>query len=155
MEIVIVIVLGLVGLLLLLVEIFLIPGVTIAAIAGVASLIGSTWYAFAKIGPVAGVITLISLLLLLAIMFVYLVKSKALNVIGLKTNIDSTVTSNNEALDIVPGDNGVTLSRLNPIGKVRVKDVIMEGKSLGELIEEDTDIEVLKVSPTQLIVKTK
>jgi Membrane-bound serine protease (ClpP class) len=154
MDIAIVIALGLVGILLVLVEVFLIPGVSIAALAGIASLVGGVWYAFVHLGTTGGAISLIASLLVLACLVYYLVKSKTLNVIGLKTNIDSTV-ANEDSLKVQVGDTGITISRLNPIGKVRINDIVMEGKSLGELIEEDVEVEVLKVSPMQLIVKPK
>jgi Membrane-bound serine protease (ClpP class) len=154
MDIVIVVVLGIVGILLILAEIFLIPGVTVAAIFGGLSLVGSVWYAFARIGAEAGVITLVAALAVLAFLFVYFVKSKTLNVIGLKTNIDSTVDSGDSA-HIHPGDEGITISRLNPVGKVRVNDIVMEARSLGEFIDEDAAVEVVKVTKNQLIVKTK
>lgn len=154
MDIAVIIILGLIGIALILVEVFLIPGITIAAIVGVGAFIGATWYAFAKVGSTAGVITLISSVVLLAALFVYLIKSKALNTIGLKTNIDSTVASDIR-IDIHPGDEGITLSRLNPMGKVKVNGTVMEAKSQGDYIDVDVPVEVLKVSPTQLIVKTK
>lgn len=154
MDIAIIIVLGLVGIVLILAEVFLIPGITIAAIFGVASFVGAIWYAFANMGTTAGIITLVASLLLLSVLFIYFIKSKTLNAIGLKTNIDSTIASD-IVLDIHPGDTGIAVSRLNPIGKVKVNDTVMEAKSLGDLIDVDTPIEVLKVSNTQLIVKTK
>lgn len=154
MDIAIVVVLGLIGILLILAEIFLIPGITVAAIFGGISLVGSVWYAFARIGVQAGVITLVASLAVLSFLFVYFVKSKTLNVIGLKTNIDSTVDSG-DSLHVNTGDEGVTISRLNPVGKVRVNDVVMEARSLGEFIDEDTSVEVVKVTKNQLIVKTK
>lgn len=154
MDIAIVVVLGLIGILLILAEIFLIPGVTVAAIFGGLSLVGAVWYAFARIGTLAGVITLAASIALLAFSFLYFVKSKALNVIGLKTNIDSTVDSG-DSVHINPGDEGITVSRLNPVGKARVNNIVMEARSLGEYINEDTPIEVVKVTKNQLIVKTK
>lgn len=154
MDLIIVITLCVLGLILILVEIFLIPGITIAGIAGALFSIGGIYYAFSSIGTTAGVITLVANLICFGIAFIYLVKSGALDRIALKTDINSTVVSK-EDLGISVGDSGITISRLNPIGKVKVNDVVMEGKSLGDFIDEDTEIEVIKVSPTQLLVKIK
>jgi membrane-bound ClpP family serine protease len=153
MNILIVIILCLLGIILILIEIFLIPGITITAVAGGAFLVGGIYYAF-HLGTPVGVIALLSTAFVFGIAFVYLIKSKALETIALKTNIDSTVASN-DSLKISEGDEGVAVSRLNPIGKVKVNDIIMEGKSLGDFIDEDAEIVVIKVTPTQLIVKTK
>jgi membrane-bound ClpP family serine protease len=154
MDILIVVVLCLIGVLLFLVEIFLIPGLTITALAGTVFLIGGVYYAFSRIGTTVGILALIISALILGIAFVYLVKSKALDKIALKTNINSTVAST-ELLNIAEGDEGISLSRLNPMGKVKVNNVTMEAKTLGEFVDENTEIVVLKVSQTQLIVKMK
>lgn len=154
MDIAIVIVLGVIGIILILVEIFLIPGLTVTALAGAAFSIAGIYYAFRSFGALGGSITLVSTLAIIGIAFVFLVKSKALDTISLKTDIDSTVASG-IALNIAVGDEGVSISRLNPIGKVRVNDVTMEAKTQSEFIDENTEIVVLKVSPVQLTVKTK
>jgi len=142
-----------VGIILILLEIFLIPGITFAAVAGGLFSIGAIWYAYSSLGVSGGTITLISSILVFGIAFLWLIKSKALENIALKTNIQSTVASG-EFSKIKEGDEGTSISRLNPMGKVRVNEVVMEAKSLGEFIDEETKIVVVKVSPTQLIVKT-
>jgi membrane-bound ClpP family serine protease len=153
MNILIVIILCLLGIILILVEIFLIPGITITAIAGGAFIVGGIFYAF-RLGTPVGVIALLLTALVFGIAFVYLIKSKVLETIALKTDIDSTVAST-DSLNISAGDEGVAISRLNPVGKVKVNDIVMEGKSLGDFIDEDAEIVVIKVTPTQLIVKIK
>jgi len=151
MDIVIVIVLCIIGILLILAEIFLIPGLTITAVAGAAFSIGGIYYAFQYLGTRAGIITLLSVIAAIGIAFIYLVKSKALDVIALKTDIDSTVAAK-ELTGISEGDKGITISRLNPIGKVRVNNITMEAKTFSGFIDENTEITVVKVFPTQLIV---
>jgi len=152
MDILIVIILCSIGIILILVEIFLIPGLTITGIGGAAFSIGGVFYAFKYIGTTAGTITLISVVAMIGIAFIYLVKSKALDRIALKTDIDSTVAAK-ELTDISEGDKGITISRLNPMGKVRVNNITMEAKTLSGFIDENTAITVIKVTPTQLIVK--
>ena len=71
---------------------------------------------------------------------------------ALKTNIDSKLTSSRD-LGIVPGDTGVTLSRLAPIGKANIKGIIVEAKSLDELIDENTAIRVLRVDGYNVTVE--
>ncbi|MDR2682873.1 MAG: hypothetical protein LBB64_03270 [Dysgonamonadaceae bacterium] len=152
MDIVIVVVLCLIGILLILAEIFLIPGLTITIVAGIAASIGGIYYAFSHLGVAAGIIALFSVLLGIGIACIFFVKSKTMDNIALTTDIDSTITTG-ETLNIVVGDEGVALSRMNPIGKVKIKDTIMEGKSIDTYIEERTPIVVTGVSPSQLIVK--
>lgn len=151
MDILIVIVLCIIGIILILAEIFLIPGLTITAVAGAAFSIGGIYYAFRTLGTPAGVITMVSTAAIIGIAFVYLVKSKALDNIALKTDISSTVA---ELPDISEGDKGITISRLNPVGKVRVNNITMEAKTLSGFIDENTPVTIIKISPTQLIVTT-
>ncbi|MCL1932817.1 MAG: hypothetical protein FWF53_03245 [Candidatus Azobacteroides sp.] len=153
MEVLIVIVLCIIGIVLILVEIFLIPGLTLMAIAGTIFSFGGIFYAFRNLGTTAGIITLVSVVAIIGIAFVYLVKSKALDNIALKTNIDSTVAT--EGLPkISEGDQGISISRLNPMGKVRINNITMEAKTLGGFVDENTAVTVVKVLPTQLIVTT-
>ena len=152
MDILIVIILCSIGIILILVEIFLIPGLTITGIGGAAFSIGGVFYAYKYIGTTAGTITLISVVAMIGIAFIYLVKSKALDRIALKTDINSTVAAK-ELTEISEGDKGITISRLNPMGKVKVNNITMEAKTLSGFIDENTAITVIKVTPTQLIVK--
>jgi len=154
MDIPLVIVLCLLGILLILLEVFLIPGVTFAAIAGIFSTLGGIHYAFTYLGFEFGIIVLSLVIFIVIAFIIYMIKSKLLNKIALEAKIDSTVASEN-ILDISEGDEGITVSRLNPIGKVEVNNIIMEGKSSSNFIDENIKIIVLKVNPTQLIVKTK
>lgn len=154
MDVLIVIALSVIGILLILVEIFLIPGITITAVLGGLFCLGGVFYAFSGLGTTPGIIALVLNLSAICISIVYLIKSKALDSIALKTDIDSTVATEKN-IAVSAGDTGITLSRLNPIGKVKVNNITMEGKSLGDFIDEDTEIEVVKVSATQLLVKLK
>ncbi|MDR1369399.1 MAG: NfeD family protein [Dysgonamonadaceae bacterium] len=154
MDIFIVIVLCLVGILLILLEIFLIPGITFALVGGLVFGAGGVFYAYSKLGTIGGTVTLVSMLILFGFTFIWLIKSKALDkTIALKTDINSTVATN-DSLSVKEGDEGICLSRLNPIGKVKVNGITMEAKSFGEFIDENTPVVIVKVNPVQLVVKS-
>lgn len=145
----------LLGILFLLLEIFLLPGVGIAAVAGVLFVVGGIVYAYVYIGATEGNILLAASALLLGGGFLYLLRSKSLKKISLDTEIDGTVDTG-DLRTIKVGDTGKTISRLNPMGKVSVNGVMVEGKSVdGEMIDEDSEIEVLKVDFSNVIVKRK
>ena len=151
-EIAIVTVLLLIGIVLILVEIFFLPGITLAAIGGAIFTAGGLWFAYVRMGATAGHIALVSGIVVFGASFFYLVKSKALNKIALDAKVESTV-ADKEVQRIQPGDQGVTLSRLNPMGKVRVNDIIVEAKTLGDFVDEGVAIIILKVFPKQVVVK--
>ena len=92
--------------------------------------------------------------LVFAASFIWLLRSKSFNRVALKTDIDSKLVSSRD-LGIVPGDEGLTLSRLAPIGKARINGITVEAKSMDELIDENTPVEVIRVDGYNVIVKIK
>lgn len=156
MEIAIVSILLLISIVLILAEIFFLPGITFAAVGGAAFGIGGIAYAYVELGPTGGTIAVVCAGVIFCIAFLLLVRSKTLNKIALTTDIDSTVAGENRiAEQIKEGDSGITISRLNPIGKVRVNDLTVEAKSMGEFIDEETEVVVRKITPTQITVTIK
>lgn len=155
LHIIVVISVILLGILFMLIEIFLLPGISIAGIAGAIFIVGGIIYSYMFIGSTEGNITLAGSAIALGASFAWLLKSKSLRRISLETNIENSVDNSN-LLKINVGDAGTTISRLNPIGKVFVNDVEAEGKSFdGEFIEEDTEIEIVKVETYNVLVKRK
>jgi len=147
-----IVVIILLGIFLLVIEFLVIPGFTVFGIGGFAFIIlgiGSSYYYH---GVAAGNMTLIGSVIVSFITIYYIFKQKTWKSMGLKTNIDSKVTPFETSL-IHPGDRGKTITRLAPMGKAKVNEVICEAKSTGSFIDENTDIEVLQVLSTQIIVK--
>jgi membrane-bound ClpP family serine protease len=152
MEIAIVSVLLLVGIVFILVELFLIPGISIAGIAGTIFMGGGVYYAYVKIGAAAGHITLFGSVVLLGIAVLIFIRSKALEKMSLKTNI----TGKNDPLEkmiINAGDIGITVSRLAPMGKIKINDNIVEAKTNDDFIDQGTDVRVLQVFSTNVLVE--
>ena len=142
----------LLGIAFLMAEIFLLPGLTISGIAGFIFLVGGIAYSYMYIGPMAGNLTLIISVFLILGSFLFFIKSKSLRRISLNTVIDSKVDTS-DLQKIKAGDIGITESRLNPIGKVFINDLTVEAKSMdGEMIDEDTEVKVIKVDWSNIIV---
>ena len=141
------------GIFLFLVEFLLIPGVTIAGIGGLILIGAGIYLAFTNHGVTMGLITIGGTLVLSVVILAISLRSRTWKKVMLDTKIDST---SHEALAegaIKHGDKGETLTRLNPIGKVKVNDIVMEAKSITGYIDAHTEIEVIKSTGTQLIVK--
>jgi len=155
MDIFITVSLLILGILLVLAEIFLLPGVTIAIVGGAIFVGGGLFYAYTHLGAEGGNIALFATVITFLFTFFWVIKSKAINKIGLHTDIDSTVADKKLMDGIKVGDEGITVSRLNPIGKVKVNQLTVEAKSLGEFVDDSVEVVVLKVYPTQIVVKEK
>ena len=138
---------------LILLEIFMLPGITVAGVGGFLVAAGGLFYAYSVSTPV-GNVTLAVSLLAFAASFAWLLRSKSFNRVALKTDIDSKLVSSRD-LGIVPGDEGLTLSRLAPIGKARINGITVEAKSVDELIDENTPVEVIRVDGYNVVVKIK
>ncbi len=152
MEITIVVVLLIAGILFLLLELFLIPGLTLAGIAAGISLIGAVYYAYTEIGAVAGHLTLLASISLSAISIYLFLKSNTLEKMALKTKIKGE----NDPLagfDLHVGDVGKTLSRLAPMGKIRVNGQIMEAKSLDGFIDQGVEVKITEILNTNVVVE--
>jgi membrane-bound ClpP family serine protease len=152
MTILAIIVLILLGLLLLLLEFAVVPGVTIAGIGGFLLLAYSVYLAFAQYGTFAGFITLVIVLVAAPALIYYLFRSRAGRKMILETNIDAKVDTP-ETEHILPGDTGVSIGRLAPMGKVRVNGVSVEAQSTGSFIDQNKPVRVLKVYPGKIIVE--
>ncbi len=153
LDIIIIVFLVVVAILLLLLEIFLLPGITIASVGGFLFAIGGVIYAY-SVSEMVGHITLISSVVAFGLAFFWLLRSKSFNRVALKTDIDSKLTSSRE-LGIEPGDEGITLSRLAPIGKASIKGITVEAKSTGEFIDEEFPVVVIRVDGYNVLVEKK
>jgi membrane protein implicated in regulation of membrane protease activity len=91
MSLLAIILLIILGLVLLLLEFAVIPGVTIAGIGGFVLLAGSVYIAFAEMGKVAGFITLGVVLIISPLMIYYFFKSRAGKKMILDSKIDGKV----------------------------------------------------------------
>lgn len=142
----------LLGLVLLLIEFAVIPGVTIAGIGGFLLLAASVYIAFTEMGTVAGFITLAVVLIASPIMIYYFFTSRS----GKKMILDSEIDGKLENFNhdkIKVGDTGKTIGRLAPIGKIKVNGEVVEAQSTGAFIDHQTDIRILKIQLNKIIVE--
>lgn len=155
LEIIIIVSLIIIGVGLLLAEIFLLPGITVAGIAGGVSMIGSIVYAFYYVGETAGYISIVANLVIGVGAFVFIIRSNTLDHIALKTDIEATVDQS-EIKQLSVGEKGIALSRLNPIGKAEFREeYVVEAKSItGEFIDEGAEIEIVQIEKSNVLVKS-
>lgn len=140
----------LVGLVLIFAEILLIPGVGVAGVLGLLSMGGSCYYAFYEFGSTTGaIVTGVNVLLLVALT-VYVLRAKTWKRFTLNTNIDSKAVPDEEILSI--GDKGKTVTRLAPMGAMRVGDNVVEVKALEGMIDPGVDVEVVLIEDNKIYV---
>jgi membrane-bound ClpP family serine protease len=142
----------LVGIVLLLLEILVIPGITVAGIAGILAIGSGIFMTYSKYGSTIGHFNLIGVFILMVIITIIALKSKTWNKVKLDTKIDSKMVNVQED-QVKIGEKGVTLSRLAPMGKVIINDETFEAQSNGEFIDQNIPIEVIKLSQNKIVVK--
>ncbi|WP_347838187.1 NfeD family protein [uncultured Draconibacterium sp.] len=152
MSILAIILLILLGLVLLLIEFAVIPGVTIAGIGGFLLLGGAVYVAFAEYGTLPGFITLALVLILAPALVYYFFKSRTGKKMILEKNISGKVDLINREKVFV-GDTGKAVGRLAPMGKVKVNGETIEAQSTGAFIDHNTEIKVLKIESNKIIVE--
>ena len=115
----------LVGIIFLLLEILVVPGTTVVGLIGAGMLVGAVVTAFSTFGVTAGVLTLVGSLLISVLAIVLALKSNTWRKAMLNTEIDGRVNVV-EPDKILVGDEGMAITRLNPMGKALFRDEFFE-----------------------------
>lgn len=151
LDTVIIVVLMAIAILLLILELFFLPGLSVAGFASIVFYGVALYYAFSRMGIVVGVISLVVAVVLTIFIIWYFMRSRTLDKMSLHTNIDSTAPTRVNA-SVQVGDTGLTLSRLNPMGRVLVGDVTVEARSL-DYVDEGVKVRIMKVESTTVVVE--
>ena len=139
------------GLLFLVAELVLLPGVSIGAVLALVCYGSSVYLAFRDFGPVTGTVVILVLSLIATVVSL---RAKTWQRFSLKQEIRSSSMPVTPAEELQVGDRGVTLSRLSPMGKVEIGGRTYEAKSQGAYVDPQRDVEVVGFENFSVIVKT-
>jgi len=151
----IIIALLLIGWILLFVEIFFIPGVTVAALLGIVLMISGIYFSFSHYGSSAGWLTLSITVLAAGTSLWYAFKSGLWNKLGLKDTLADGKMNVIDESKIKVGDTGKAQSKIAPIGTGYFNGNEFEVSSMGEYIDAGTSIEVIKIANNKIFIKPK
>ena len=140
------------ALLLLLVELFVIPGSSLAAILSAICLTWAVAYAFINISALAGIITLIIALILGSCVLITFMRSKTLDKVALTEEVTSTV-DRSVAAQVQVGDKGYAVTRLALIGNAEINGHVVEVRSADGFLNEKTPVVVTCVTDNEIIVQ--
>lgn len=150
-----IVILILVGILLLLLEFLVIPGTTFAAIGGILFIGGGIYLSYESYGTEIGNYVLFSTISFLVLLIIWVLRSGTWKKLMLNNNVEGVVSQTETEGELKIGDSGKTISRLNPMGTVRVNGKSYEAKSYSSFLDENTEIEIVKVELNRVIVKQK
>lgn len=140
------------GVVFMLVEMLLVPGVGIAGIFSLAAMIAASWYSFEFISPAAGWWVSVGQLAALILMVAVILRKKTWKRFELKEELTSRV--NEEAQKVAVGDKGVTMTRLAPMGTVRFEALSCEAKSYNNsMVDPGVAVEIVAVENNIIMVK--
>lgn len=145
----------LLGLFLLLLELFVVPGVTVVGIAGLLFLSAGVWITFSTYGTMAGTIVLVLVALLAAVSLYLAFRSKFWKKFELQGVIASKAKAEdaNELNPVQIGEVGIAISALRPVGMVRFGNKQKEVECLVGLLAAGTQVEVAQLSDRKIYVK--
>ncbi|MCM1176326.1 MAG: hypothetical protein NC115_04620 [Bacteroidales bacterium] len=142
-----IIILMTVGILLILAEIFLLPGIGMTGVIGFVCLAISCACSFDILGAVSGIIvTAISSLLFVALIF-YALRVKSWR----RFMFHGTKGIGEDSIGI--GDKGRTVTRLAPSGTARFGNELYEVKALEGKIPQETDVEIVLIENNRITVR--
>ena len=150
----VIVLLILLGLFLITLELFVIPGITIAGVAGLVFTAAGIYLSYETFGKDIGHLSLGLTVLAFILLLVFALRSGTWNAMKLTTEVNSTVEPISNEL-IHEGDSGVSVTRLNPVGKVKVNGVTIEARCPDQFLDPESDVTVLKVYKNYIVVKLK
>lgn len=151
MNILIILFLIFLGIVLLLIEFTILPGITIAGVGGFLLFAYSVYLAFTSYGTLAGFLTLGFVLVVAPTLVVVFFKGKT----GKKMVLDTVITGVANQIDkkIKVGDIGVTIGRLAPMGKIKVNDEVVEVKSTGSFVDPGERVRIIEIEKSLITVE--
>ena len=148
----IVVTLLILGVILMLVEMLLIPGIGVAGFLSLGSLGVACWYAFAEISTAAGWWTTLAAVLVLGGMMFFALRAKTWRRFELKTEVTSKMGTESEGVHV--GDRGFAYTRLAPMGTGRFGSLTCEVKSYdNRMVSAGTPVEVVAIEENKPLVK--
>lgn len=148
----VVIALIIIGLALIIIELIFVPGTTIVGIFGLICTGFGIWMTFAKFGPTAGWSVSAISGVVASGMLVYSIRAGAWKRFALHSAINSKVNQDKPLLVDI-GSQGIARSSLRPMGKADFDGQELEVSTLGDFVDTQTPLRVIKIKNRKVFVE--
>ena len=138
------------GLILFAIEVFLIPGISVAGLSAACCILFAIYYAFANVGFMAGWITVGASAAGVAMVTAWFMRSKTVDRLALKKTLNFKPEPL-KGLDLKPGDTGVSVTRLTLIGNADFNGKIIEVQSADGFIDSGFRPTMISTPFTQML----
>jgi membrane-bound ClpP family serine protease len=152
MSLTVIAVLIIVGLLFLMLEILVVPGTTVVGVVGFILIAIGVWQTYAVYGAPVGHYVLAGTLVLTIAALALSLRSNTWRRFMLKSNLDGKANVVDENA-VKVGDEGISISRLAPMGKALINGQYFEVSSTGDFIDEQSKIVVTKIEFNKIYIK--
>ena len=143
----------LLGDILILVEVILIPGTFITGILGLAAIVAACVQSYNIISPMGAVWIFIANAVILTLLTYVILRSKTWKKLSLETKIDSRSDDSPQEKGLYLGMEGVSSTRLAPMGKATFGDKVVEVSTEGEFINPQEKIVITRIEDNKIFVK--
>ncbi len=151
MTITTIVLLILIGLVLIVCEIFVVPGTTVVGFIGGALVITGIVCGFMMLDAAQGWLIFSGTLAVCVILGYFGFRGNTFQRFAVKSSIDGKIVDQVHALH--SGTKGVTLTRCAPVGKAQFGDIVEEVYSVSEFIEANVEIEILHIKENKIFVE--
>ncbi len=141
-----------IGALMLVVELVLLPGITIAAIGALGCYGGAAWLAYTHHG-VGGLLVTVAVIIVLTVVATWFsLRAKTWQRFALGDRIESR-SQEEPRRKVKVGARGTALGRLAPMGTVVIEGTNYEAKTTGGFVDQNTEVEVIGFENFNIVVK--
>ncbi len=140
------------GIVLLIVEFLIVPGITVAGIGGVILIGGGVYFAYDVHGTMMGNYVLLGTFMMMILTLFYALRARTWKGTMLDSKMEGKAYSYDKT-KVKKGDTGKTVTRLGPYGKVVINGIYMDARSVSGIIGANEPVEVVKTESSKIIVK--
>lgn len=145
------------GIILMLVEAFVVPGFGFAGIAGLGALVVSIVIASASVEQaiISLIIAIVSTVILLAVSFKFMKTRRMWNrlILGVRQEKSEGYVAPEEKLSQLLGEEGVSITPLRPAGSAEINGMRVDVVSEGGFIPSGTKVQVVQIEGTRVVVR--
>lgn len=142
------------GLILILLEIFVIPGTTIVGVGGAGLIVFSIYEAYTIYGSQRGHLIVLGTVVFIGATLAFAFKTGTWKRMMLNTNLNGRV--NEREIDKLHiGDTGKAISRISPAGTALFDNELYEVHTKGDFIDQETELVITRLEDNKIYVKTK
>ena len=142
-----------IGLFLLMLEILFVPGMVLGFISVILMIVGII-FAFKDYGTTTGIFVLTGTTIVSIASVYWAFHSSIWKKMQVQSSIDGKANVIAEGA-VKVGDTGKTISRLNPMGKALINNLLVEVQATEDFIDEEKEIIIEKIHQNKIFIKLK